>query len=158
MREGRMTVRVASPCSERWEQMEGDSRMRYCARCRLHVYNLSELTIGELQALVQRTEGRLCGRLYQRRDGTALTRDCPVGLRRARMRLGAAVTTAVALVGAVLLGSPRSAAASASRSPLAERMEQWRYYARAIPIIGNIISYIDPEPIMGAVYVPPPGP
>ena len=37
-------LRVASPCSERWDAMTGDDRMRFCGTCQQHVYDLSEMT------------------------------------------------------------------------------------------------------------------
>jgi hypothetical protein len=36
----------------------------------------------EAERLVVEKEGRLCVRFHRRADGTVLTRDCPVGLRR----------------------------------------------------------------------------
>jgi len=91
-------VRVASPCPASWEAMEGDERVRFCRLCDLHVYNVSELTRAEAESLVARTEGRLCGRLYRRADGTVLTKDCPTGLRAARRRVGRAAAAAFAAV------------------------------------------------------------
>ena len=158
MTEGRITVRVASPCTESWEKMEGDERQRFCARCQLNVYSLSALTIGELEALVRRTEGRLCGRIYQRGDGTALTRDCPVGLRRARMRLAAGLTMAAALVCALFLAAPPRTTASDESASFAERVSHWKEKARALPVIGFFIELVDPSPMMGAIAIrPPPG-
>jgi hypothetical protein len=156
MTEDRITVRVASPCTESWEKMEGDERQRFCARCQLNVYSLSALTIGELEALVQRTEGRLCGRIYQRGDGTALTRDCPVGLRRARVRLAAGLTMAAALVCAIFLAAPpRTSGPSAS---FGERVSHWKDKARDLPVIGFLIELVDPSPIVGAIVISlPPG-
>lgn len=80
-------VRVAAPCQASWSQMSGDDRVRHCAQCRLNVYNLSDMKREEAEALIRQTEGRLCVRYYQRRDGTILTADCPVGLRWARRRM-----------------------------------------------------------------------
>lgn len=59
--------------------MEGDDRVRYCSRCSLNVYNLSEMTRAEAEVLVQNHEGRLCKAFYRRTDGTILTKDCPIG-------------------------------------------------------------------------------
>ena len=67
--------------------MSGDDRVRFCDSCQLNVYNFSELTSQEVESLVSKTEGRLCGRLYRRSDGTIITRDCPVGLRALRKRV-----------------------------------------------------------------------
>jgi len=74
-------IRIAAPCPASWAEMPGDNRARHCATCRKHVYDLSALTAIEAAALIERTEGRLCVRLYRRRDGTVLTADCPVGAR-----------------------------------------------------------------------------
>jgi hypothetical protein len=69
--------------------MEGDDRRRFCAECRLHVYNLSAMTRPEATRFLQEQEGRVCVRLYRRIDGAVLTRDCPVGVsREQRQRLG----------------------------------------------------------------------
>ena len=67
--------------------MAGNERVRYCPECKLHVYNFSELTGAEIEEIVASTEGRLCARLYERRDGTILTENCPVGLRPAVRRV-----------------------------------------------------------------------
>jgi hypothetical protein len=67
--------------------MVGDERVRHCDSCQLNVYNFSEMTRREVESLVLKTEGRLCGRMYRRADGTILTRDCPVGLRAVRLKV-----------------------------------------------------------------------
>lgn len=92
------SLRVASPCSVAWESMQGDARSRFCATCRLNVYDLSSLTREEAVELVARKEGRLCVRFYRRADGTVLTRDCPVGLAALRRRVAALCGTAAALL------------------------------------------------------------
>src|SRR6185436_5852156 len=74
-------VRIASPCRADWNAMQGDDRVRFCAECGKNVYNLSALSRPEAEALVTEKEGRMCVRFYQRADGSALTSDCPVGLR-----------------------------------------------------------------------------
>jgi hypothetical protein len=74
-------VRIASPCRADWDAMQGDDRVRFCAECGKNVYNLSAMTRLEAEALVTEKEGRMCARFYQRADGSALTSDCPVGLR-----------------------------------------------------------------------------
>ncbi|HWT00073.1 MAG TPA: hypothetical protein VN256_07490 [Pyrinomonadaceae bacterium] len=91
-------MRLASPCNVGRENMTGDGRTRFCSQCSLHVYNISAMTRDEVASLVGNTEGRICARLYRRADGTALTRDCPVGLRALRRRVAevaGAVLTAV---------------------------------------------------------------
>jgi hypothetical protein len=79
-------LRIAAPCKASWEGMAGDERVRHCTLCSLNVYNFAEMTREEVRELLMRTEGRVCARLYQRADGTVLTRDCPTGLRAMRQR------------------------------------------------------------------------
>ncbi|HVF66857.1 MAG TPA: carboxypeptidase-like regulatory domain-containing protein [Pyrinomonadaceae bacterium] len=89
-------LRVASPCGVGWDSMEGDGRVRFCRLCSLDVYDFSGMTRAEVGALVTKTEGRLCGRLTRRADGTVLTKDCPVGLRAVRLRARRAAGAAFA--------------------------------------------------------------
>jgi Carboxypeptidase regulatory-like domain len=74
-------VRIASPCPTNWESMTGDERVRFCAECKLNVYNLSDMTRREAEQLITTHEGRLCVRFYRRPDGTIITQNCPRGLR-----------------------------------------------------------------------------
>lgn len=94
-------LRVASPCSVGWETMSGDERRRFCTICQLHVYNFSEMNADEIRKLVEKSESRICGRLYKRADGTVLTKDCPVGFRAYQKRVarfaGAALATILGL-------------------------------------------------------------
>ena len=80
-------VSVASPCTQSWESMLGNERVRHCGQCDKNVYTLDTLTPEEVRQLVVRTEGKICWRFFVRKDGTVLTRDCPSGIRRARRRL-----------------------------------------------------------------------
>lgn len=80
-------VRVASPCPADWDSMIGDERVRFCGQCELNVYNLSALTKTQAENLIAGTERRLCIRFYRRRDGSILTKDCPIGLRALKQRL-----------------------------------------------------------------------
>lgn len=105
-------IRVASPCAESWEAMSGDARVRHCQRCNQNVYNLSEMTRDEAQALLVEKEGKLCARYFRRKqDGTILTRDCPVGAQRRRrwiFGLGLLATIAGAVLGFFALRKPAS--------------------------------------------------
>src|SRR5690242_16906019 len=57
-------IRVASPCKEDWNAMQGDDRARHCLRCDQNVYNLSDMTREEAEALILAKEGKLCVRYY----------------------------------------------------------------------------------------------
>ncbi len=140
----RLTLRVASPCSESWAKMEGDDRQRFCNRCQLNVYNLSVLSLREQEELVLRTEGKLCGRLYTRPDGTAMTRDCPVGLLRVRMRLAAGVTTATALMCATFFAVPALFSSSSSFS-FGRSVRYWEGRAENLPGVGQLLARLLPE-------------
>jgi hypothetical protein len=87
-------ISVAAPCPADWDAMVGDARVRYCGQCKLNVYNLSEMSRREAEALIEGTEGRLCVRFYRRADGTIINRNCPVGLSALKRRL-ARIATAV---------------------------------------------------------------
>jgi hypothetical protein len=108
-------VAIAAPCQASWDEMVGDDRVRFCGQCEKNVYNLSALPRDEAEALLAAREGNVCVRLYRRADGTVLTTDCPVGVKRRRRRrliagvvgggLMAAATTAAA--GSVtMMGAP----------------------------------------------------
>ncbi len=79
-------IRVASPCTADWNQMTGDERVRHCHACDKQVFDLSELTRPEAEALIRERHGDLCARYYRRSDGTILTSDCRVGIVAGRKR------------------------------------------------------------------------
>jgi len=95
-------IRIAAPCSARWEDMKGDDRVRFCASCEKNVYNLSAMPGEEAERLIAEKNGTACVRLYKRADGTVLTADCPVGVRKRRVRrvVAGAVTGAGLMAGA----------------------------------------------------------
>src|SRR6195256_1014573 len=93
-------VRVAAPCESDWGRMIGDERVRFCGQCSLNVYNLSSMTRADAESLIARKEGRLCVRFYRRRDGSIITKACPVGLRAIRRR----VSYVAKAIGSMVLG------------------------------------------------------
>jgi hypothetical protein len=97
-------IRVASPCSADWSAMSGDERKRFCGDCKLNVYNLSGMTTYDAENLLRNSEGRLCVRYFQRKDGTVITKDCPVGWARVKERGILAATAALSVVLALLSG------------------------------------------------------
>jgi hypothetical protein len=98
-------VRIAAPCEADWDEMRGDERVRFCHRCSLNVYNLSAMTRREAERLVTRTEGaRLCVRFYRRKDGTMLTRSCPVGLTALKRRASRVTSATFAAIVSFLAG------------------------------------------------------
>jgi hypothetical protein len=105
-------LHVARPCPADWGRMRGDDRVRFCEQCGLNVYNLSAMSAAEAAGLLARSEGRLCVRFYRRADGTLLTEDCPVGVRRWRRRVSraavAALTALLSLFGGTALAARRA--------------------------------------------------
>lgn len=143
-------LEVASPCYERWDHMKGDDRVRHCASCKLNVYNVRELTGAEVEELVTRSSGRMCMRLYRRWDGTVLTRDCPMGLQQARVRVAAALLTAVAFVAVLLLplfrltGSVRGY--DRSDYTFMDRVDEFKEGAYEWPVLGSMLEKLSPRP------------
>lgn len=128
-------IRVASPCTADWNAMTGDDRVRACAKCNKNVYNLSEMTRDEAEALILAREGRLCVRYFRRSDGTILLKDCSVGVTQRRKRRVIAAGAAALLAGGGLVMFLRSRGEDAPKS--------------------RISVATDPEPLMGAVAVSP---
>src|SRR5215218_3277980 len=97
-------IRIASPCEADWEKMYGDARKRFCSDCKLNVYNISEMTREQAEDLILRSEGRLCLSIYRRKDGTVITRDCPVGWARIKSRVSLVSRAAIGLAGGFIAG------------------------------------------------------
>ena len=55
-------IEVKKPCSENWDEMTGNEKVRFCSHCSKSVNNISEMSRKEAMRLVRRSEGRLCVR------------------------------------------------------------------------------------------------
>jgi len=123
-------LRIASPCSASWEQMDGTDRVRYCEQCGKNVYNLSAMSRSEAEMLVAGPGPLPCVRFYRRRDGTILTGDCPVGQRRIKRRRAFLTAAPVFVLGiyAWLL----SLFEPATGTSLAEYLRRHEPYATAL--------------------------
>ncbi|HEX7289228.1 MAG TPA: carboxypeptidase-like regulatory domain-containing protein [Candidatus Angelobacter sp.] len=120
-------VRVAAPCPASWEQMAGDDLVRFCAECKLNVYNLSDMTRREAEQLIATHEGRLCVRFYRRADGTIITQNCPRGLRVVIQRVsrvaGAALSAMMAATSAFSQTPAQPAPNSAANKKIQPALE-----------------------------------
>lgn len=58
------TIEIKNPCTESWDEMQGNDKVRFCSHCAHSVNNLSEITFKEAMKLVRRSEGRLCVRYH----------------------------------------------------------------------------------------------
>lgn len=101
MKPKELNIQVASPCDEPWDRMIGDANVRRCLRCDKSVFNLSAMTMAEVQEMVHRTGNKFCRKYYLRNDGTVMLDDCPIGLRNVRTRIAKVAFTAVSLAGAL---------------------------------------------------------
>lgn len=157
-------LEIASPCSASWDDMVGDERTRHCGDCSKNVFNIAEMTSAEVKGLIQETEGRVCVRLFRRKDGTVLTSDCPVGLaertwRRARNGMLASAALALTLFsGALLFFFGRTTCNI-------DNAQGWVQSQREYPVAGGLKAPVEhtmgepmAEPLMGDVAVPQPAP
>lgn len=97
-------IKIASPCSQDWNEMIGTQRSRFCGECKLNVYNLSGMSRNEAENLLLNSEGRLCVRFFKRADGIILTKDCPVGWQAIKQRVSKTATAFASLIFAALSG------------------------------------------------------
>lgn len=104
-------VFIASPCSASWDAMDGTDRVRNCGDCSRQVFNLSDMSRSEAEAFLQANGTSQCLTFYRRKDGTIMTDDCPVGLRKIR---NAALK--MQQVAAMILGTLFSALAAFAQS------------------------------------------
>jgi hypothetical protein len=100
-------VTVAGPCGESWDAMSGSLRERFCPSCSRSVHDLAAMTPSQIDRLVAKSGGRLCGRITRRQDGSLVMLE-PVP---SRPRL-ATLTLSV-----VLGVAPAALAQSGSASP-----------------------------------------
>jgi hypothetical protein len=152
-------LKIAAPCPANWDQMFSfeDKRVRFCSQCNLNVYNLSEMSRREAEALITKTEGRLCVRFYRKADGSILTQNCPVGLRAIKRR--------VAWVAQVVLGMVLSLVSGLGLyifhlgrkpSPLLDALNN-RFTSKS-PIMGGIMPRVQdqaPPSEIGKVRIEP---
>ncbi len=105
-------VRIGTPCQTDWEAMRGDERVRYCGQCEKHVYNLSQMTRPQAEALILKTNGKLCARLERRADGGIVTTEEASPLPRFNFRFlriaSATMSAALSLSPSVIAKTPRN--------------------------------------------------
>lgn len=65
-------IEVKSLCSESWDEMTGNEKVRFCSHCAKDVSNISEITRKEAFKLVRKSDGNLCIRYYQKPSGKKL--------------------------------------------------------------------------------------
>ncbi len=143
------SIQIASPCTAKWDEMIGDERARFCTHCQKDVFNLSAMPRDEAESFMRERTADVCVRLYKRFDGTVLTSDCPVGVKRKRRRkaVAAAVGGSLLAAGAILTAYSRAqqpcpVMGTMTESPVMGKME-------ATPVVGGTGA---------APEIPPPAP
>ncbi len=157
-------IRIASPCSARWNAMPGDDRVRFCESCQKHVYNLTAMTAEAATRLIADREGSLCIRLHRRADGTVLTSDCPIGTRQLWHQTRKLVVScaAVSLVASGCLLMPNLFTIKNERSPTSSPAISQQFnelWDDVLVWIGWRTRFVPiGEAVMGGCPAPPSGP
>lgn len=106
---------LAAPCPMTWESMEGDDKIRHCGGCAKNVYNISAMTKKEAEEFLNINGDSACLRFFRRADGTVITDNCPVGLRKFRDRMKAVAQVAASFI-AFVISIPMACAQGANSS------------------------------------------
>lgn len=114
-------IQVQTPCQTDWHSMRGDERVRHCAQCNKHVYNLSQMTRAQAEALLKRTNGKLCARFERRADGSILTAEATSSRWRLNPRF---LRVASATISAALSLSPSVAAKTPRNLPVLQQQDK----------------------------------
>jgi hypothetical protein len=149
-------AKIAAPCPADWDQMFSfeDERVRFCSQCNLNVYNLSGMSRQEAEALITKTEGRLCVRFYRKADGSVLTQNCPVGLKAIKRR--------VAWVARVVLGMALNLVSGfglyilhlgRKPSPLLDNRLIFDYWPPAVETVRPLLGQMVITPTIGRVRI-----
>jgi hypothetical protein len=67
------SIDVESPCSESWDEMQGNDQSRFCSHCAKDVHNLSEMTRKKARKIVAASDGGICVRYIRRPDSRIQT-------------------------------------------------------------------------------------
>jgi len=134
-------VRIGFQCNQRWDDMVGDDRVRACRGCDRPVFNLSEMTRAEAEAVLATRGLTPCVRFYRRADGTVMTSDCPSGAPRRRLAVLASSIAATATL----------AAAPAFADPARDGAALTTADSGAIS--GKLVDAATQEPAIGATVV-----
>lgn len=62
-------IDVKTPCNESWEEMTGNSEVRFCSHCAKNVHDISAMTRTKAEKLVKDSNGQLCVRYVKNPEG-----------------------------------------------------------------------------------------
>lgn len=140
-------IRIASPCNADWNAMTGDEQIRFCDKCSKNVYNISAMTTQQAELLIREKEGKLCIRYYQRADGTVMTADCSVGVRKKRNRKIAFLAAfGAAAGGAFHYADENGFFDGEDETALMGKFDTFDYHSREVSMAQSTMGeYVSPE-------------
>src|SRR5262245_53049487 len=100
-------LKVVSPCSTDWDRMSGDEKKRFCSECDKYVYDFSQMTRRQVEAIVSIHRGRMCARITLRPDGSLVTLEAPPVLPIVARRASPVVNATLATI--LILSLPANA-------------------------------------------------
>ncbi len=151
-------ISVPTHCDEAWDGMAGNAQARLCERCSHHVHDLSEMSRTEAQALLDRSQGRLCVRFVPDANGAPLTReDLAAPARRASWprRWAAAVSWAAAVL---VSGMGLAQAAGATKQGHGKTTKSGHARTKHKPHTGHLprpVPYTRPSGATMGIVAPP---
>lgn len=74
-------LHIEAPCHRSWQEMNGNSQLRFCNQCEKNVYDLTTFTSAEVDSLFRDSQGLPCVRFYRNDDGAVITKDNSDGIR-----------------------------------------------------------------------------
>ena len=89
--------------------MSGNQSTRYCNQCEKSVYNFSQMTRAQAEALIVSTNGKLCARIERNVDGSIFTADKSYSLPRFNqrfLRIASATMSAALSIAPVVAAKP----------------------------------------------------
>jgi Carboxypeptidase regulatory-like domain len=129
-----LRVRFPKPCGERWEAMAPSGCNRHCETCDKTIFDLAQMTIGEVETLIETGE-ELCVRAQVNEQGhVALRSDAWRDARRMIATVGAGLGL---MTSGAAVASPRP-----SEGAIAGKVEQsdWNTHATATSTDGKTYS------------------
>jgi hypothetical protein len=89
-------VQIARSCSNDWESLTGNDRVRFCGECNKNVYNFTAMTRSEAENLIRETAGNICARIIRDVEGFVVTAKSPIGLNLIPLRASKIASAVVA--------------------------------------------------------------
>lgn len=105
------SIKVESPCGEKWNEMTGNETVRFCSHCAKNVHNISRMTRKRARRLVANSNGSLCVQYVRRADGRIET------LKRELIKITRQTGVAAKVLGASLALSTAAGAQTANQNP-----------------------------------------